>query len=59
MANQKPIRVQHPNDKSYVEFHGMSLRQIEVLTAYGKLITFAKKEFELFKKEKNGRTNKK
>jgi hypothetical protein len=30
MANQKPIRVKHP-DFGYVEFHGLSLRQIDVL----------------------------
>lgn len=53
MENQnQPVRVQHPNDSTYVEFYGMSVRQLEVLTAYSKLIKFAKKEFEIFKNQK-------
>ena len=57
MENQKVIKVPHiSRDGSWVEFHGMSQRQEEILKAYKTLYTFtlytfAVQEFEIDKKK--------
>lgn len=58
MANpEKPIRVKHPDDSTYVEFYGMSLRQKEVLEKY-RLLTRTKEQVrEDFYKENKLKPN--
>lgn len=56
MAKPNVVKLPHPKrDGTWVEFYGMSIRQLEVLGAYKVLYEFASKEFEIDKKKRNGR----